>query len=88
MITKCPFPCTNKTEFGYCKTTVCLYAPTIRVTSLPRTNYDRITSKTPEELAEWLADTDACPCDVSTQYCLQHDCNLCWLEWLRQEVEM
>lgn len=52
MITKCPFPCTNKTEFGYCKTTACLLAPTIRVTSMPRTNYDRIISKTPEELAE------------------------------------
>ena len=31
----CPFSCTNKTEFGYCKTTACLYAPTIRVTSTP-----------------------------------------------------
>ena len=48
----CPFPCTNKTEFGYCKTKVCLYAPTIKVTSMERTNYDRIISKTPEELAE------------------------------------
>lgn len=35
----CPFPCTNKTEFGYCKTTACLYAPTIRLTSMPQQNY-------------------------------------------------
>lgn len=35
MIGPCPFPCTNKTEFGYCKTTVCLYAPTIRLKSTP-----------------------------------------------------
>lgn len=32
----CPFSCANKTEFGYCKTTACLYAPTIMVTSTPR----------------------------------------------------
>lgn len=34
----CPFPCTNKTEFGYCKTTACIYAPTINVTSMPQQN--------------------------------------------------
>ena len=33
MIGPCPFPCMNKTEFGYCKTTACLYAPTIRIMS-------------------------------------------------------
>lgn len=68
----CPFSCTNKTEFGYCKTTACLYVPTIRVTSMPRTNYDLIISKTPEKLAEWLE-----------EHCYQKG----WLEWLRKEAD-
>ena len=25
MMEKCPYNCNNKTEFGYCKTTVCIY---------------------------------------------------------------
>lgn len=72
----CPFPCANKTEFGYCKTTACLYAPTIRVTSTPRTNADRIRAMTDEELAEWL--------DNNTY---QFPIYKCWLEWLRQEAD-
>lgn len=51
----CPFPCTNKTEFGYCKTTVCLYAPTIRVMAVPQTDADRIRAKSDEELVEWAS---------------------------------
>lgn len=72
----CPFPCTNKTEFGYCKTTVCLRAPTIRVRLTPRTNADRIRAMTDEELAEWL-DNNTC------RFPIYKD----WLNWLRQEVD-
>ena len=38
----------------------------------PITNYDRIISKTPEELAEWLE-----------AHCYQYG----WLDWLKQEVK-
>lgn len=72
----CPFPCMNKTEFGYCKTTVCLYAPTIRVTSTPKTNADRIRAMTDEELAEWL-DNNTCRFPIYK----------CWLDWLKKEEE-
>lgn len=34
----CPFPCTNKTELGYCKTTACILSPTIKVMSVPQTD--------------------------------------------------
>ena len=54
---------------------------------VPQTNADQLRAMMDEELAEWLADTDACPCDVSTHYCLHTECNLCWLEWLRQEAD-
>lgn len=72
----CPFPCMNKTEFGYCKTTACLYAPTIRVMSTPKTNADRIRAMTDEELAEWL-DNNTC------QFPIYKD----WLDWLKKEEE-
>lgn len=76
----CPFSCTNKTEFGYCKTTACLYAPTIRVTSTPRTNADSIRAMTDEELAEWLDNIDTAyePETIVSRHG--------WLEWLRQEA--
>lgn len=48
---------------------------------------DRIRAMTDNELAEWLADTDACPADISTPYCLKQDCNQCWLKWLKKEAD-
>ena len=53
----------------------------------PVTHYDRITSKTPEELAEWIAsiypdcppDREGCTNDTDV-------CKSCWLDWLRQEA--
>ena len=51
----------------------------------PITNYDRIVSKTPEELAMWIA-------HPKISYC-QHDicdgetdCAECALQWLKEEV--
>ena len=48
------------------------YAPTSKPIV---TNYDRIISKTPEELAEWLEDRLPLPS------------NGLWLDWLKQEVK-
>lgn len=54
----------------------------------PLTNYDRLISKSPEELAEFFQ-VHCCPfelCGLSNWEC-KHDCKQCWLDWLRQEVE-
>jgi len=56
------------------------------------TNYDRIISKTPEELAEWLKNIRyswTCLPRGNGNRCadFKDDCNACWLDWLRQEAE-
>lgn len=60
----------------------------------PITNYDRLRAKSMEEMAEFM-NCGACPPgrDV-TELCHDEDggsvpymCNLCWLDWLKQEVE-
>lgn len=94
---RCPFPCTNKTEYGYCKTTACLYAPTIRVTSTPRTetprtNADRIRAMSDEQLAEFHVG-QGCPPGVDLfEMCDEGNaippvCHKCWLKWLGQEAD-
>ena len=59
-----------------------------------KTNADRIRAMTDEELAEFM-NCGACPPgkDVS-ELCHDEDggsvpdmCNLCWIGWLKQEVE-
>ena len=61
----------------------------------PITNYDRIISKTPEELAKFMGELPCCPpgADV-TELCYPMDsCEgtdlqvQCWLDWLQQEGE-
>ena len=51
------------------------------------TNYDRIISKTPEELAEWLwLKVGKCPpFDVCPSQCIPCEAKDCWLDWLKQE---
>ena len=60
----------------------------------PKTNYDRIISKSPEELAEFLIQDGDCPpermypnscpnCDRVTP----KSCYDCWLDWLKQEAK-
>lgn len=56
-------------------------------TKKPITNYDRLVSKSPEELAEWLGDTDACPPGECTHFYDDVDCPACWLDWLKKEVK-
>ena len=59
----------------------------------PITNYNRIVSKSPEELAEFLIQDGRCPpermypdscpnCDRITP----KSCYDCWLDWLKQEA--
>ena len=50
----------------------CDFYEEVREKYIHRTNYDRLISKSPEELAEWLED-----------HCYQYG----WLDWLRQEAE-
>lgn len=96
----CPVPCTNKTEFGYCKTTACLYAQTIRVTSTPRTktprtNAARVRAMTDEELAEFFGMLPCCPPGTDLEElcyplesCEGTDLQVkCWLKWLKREAD-
>jgi len=46
-------------------------------------NADRIRAMTDEELARFLGVSDACP--PSNPEC-EHECYLCWLDWLKQEA--
>lgn len=53
----------------------------------PITNYDRIISKTPEELARYMTEVQmyaGCPNDGAMD--CRDNCALCWLDWLKQEV--
>lgn len=60
----CPFPCTNKTEFGYCKTTACIYAPTIRVTLMPDKEEQALKKLAAYEDAEEQGRLVILPCKV------------------------
>jgi hypothetical protein len=55
----------------------------------PVTNYDRLVSKSPVELAEfmWIR---SCPtaamCDACIKSSMDMNCKECWLDWLKQEA--
>lgn len=54
----------------------------------PITNYDRLVSKSPEELAEFIGGDpmhDICPNNCHED--LDRPCKVCVLEWLKQESE-
>lgn len=53
------------------------------------TNYDRLISKTPEELAEWIEQLESpkCPTEEMHEDCNKPFCDGCWLEWLRSDGE-
>ena len=72
----------KKTGVEIRTTTGCSYH-----TPKPITNYDRLVSKSPEELAEWLGDKGTCPPGECTHMYDGVDCPECWLAWLRQEAE-
>lgn len=56
----------------------------------PQTNYDRIVSKTPEELAKYfrfVVDCEFCPVVESARECTDGKyCMERWLDWLKQEA--
>ncbi|MBO5970722.1 MAG: hypothetical protein J6S14_19790 [Clostridia bacterium] len=58
----------------------------------PQTNYDRLISKTPEELAEIMASD--CPPNYPLVNCREYekydgnlDCCKCWLDWLKAPAD-
>lgn len=86
MIGPCAFPCNNKTEFNYCKTTACIYAPTIIVSPRPQTHADRIRAKSDEELAELLANIEAIAYERLGYKTDRASYKKVWLEWLKKEA--
>lgn len=88
----CDRPCNNKTDFGYCKTSCCIYGQTIQVGAtgyippLKKTNADHIRAMTDEELAEWIVMVEQRIIEVNPMLerpALYAD----WLEWLKEEGE-
>lgn len=61
----------------------------------PRTNYDCIVSKTPEELAKFMGELPCCPpgADVKELCYPMDSCEgtdlqvQCWLDWLKKEAD-
>lgn len=57
----------------------------------PKTNYDRLISTTPEEMAEWFADYGECPPERGYPDCAKtptdSNCRDCWLDWLNSPAE-
>lgn len=54
----------------------------------PMTNYDRLISKTPEELA--ILCEDGCPpgAPICNSVTTKERCQRCWLSWLKAPVEV
>ena len=88
--------CYNKTELGYCKSTVCLFHPitsvpmnsvTVRTDQIPkpRTNGDRLRSLPDEELAKAIARkiTGCYGCPATNEL----ECAECVLYWLREGAD-
>lgn len=73
----------------------CDFYPSVREEEKkPVTNYDRIVSKSPEEMAEYLAErsvapscTGKCHKDYEVYGDLRTFCHDCWLEYLKRVVE-
>ena len=62
----------------------------------PMTNYDRLISKTPEELAEFFGTLPCCPPGSTEELCYpENTCGAdtkmmvkCWETWLKSPVEV
>ena len=96
------YDCSHRNSFGYCKTTVCINehyqqeqwgSPSTTnksesVVKKPQTNYDRLISKTPEELARFLTREDLCALTCG-EPCIPCDgaCERRMLEWLKATAE-
>lgn len=56
----------------------------------PVTNYDRLVSKSPEELAEWIMSIEPAACPFRDDHgddCRFTHCEKCWLDWLKEVVD-
>lgn len=54
----------------------------------PLTHADRIRAMSDEELAEFIQTSDSCPQNKGDDYPIcdhAESCQMCWLDWLRQE---
>lgn len=83
--------CKHLNERGYCEFTACIIpcpvSATIPAVKL-QTNGDRIRAMTDEELAKWLASFVHCDCPaVHHRGCGSEECDVPWLDWLKQEVD-
>lgn len=58
--------------------------PDFRDKSKPITNADKLRSLSNWDLAMFFGKSDECP--PSNPKC-EHECNICWNEWLESEVE-
>lgn len=86
--------CPYRTSFGYCYYTACINpkycTSSYTVEQRPTTNYDRIISKTPEELADFLWSIGNNP--ATGNYYLNGKLLFScadgngWLDWLKQEA--
>ena len=90
----CDRPCDNKTDFGYCKTTYCIYGTTNQfgatgyVPPLKKTNADRadrIRAMSDEDLCVWLnnfAFATAGKPATARRHAIRNEL----LNWLKQEA--
>lgn len=83
----CNRVCENKTSYGYCKTTYCIYPEfphrTVGYTSAkPKTNADRIRSMTDEELANKMSGLESFALTCGGGWPPEK-----WLDWLKEEVK-
>lgn len=86
--------CPHRTSFGYCYYSACINpkycTSSYIVEQRPTTNYDRIISKSPEELADFLWSIGNNP--ATGNYYLNGKLLFScadgngWLDWLRQEA--
>lgn len=88
--------CGHLNNRGFCNMTACAYPMQINsgtYIATPQTNYDRLISKTPEELSVLLG--ESCPPGSGCLTCKDYTdvisgnrrCDICWLDWLRQEIK-
>lgn len=77
--------CGGLNSRGYCSYTACRF-PVTKVTVItnqqPKTNYDRLISKSPEKLAAWIADHP-----VVSEYDENNPKHKSWLDWLKSPAE-
>lgn len=88
----CNRVCENKTSYGYCKTTYCIYPEfphrAVGYTSAkPKTNADRIRAMSDEELAKTISGDAIYPWCTEEEPCKYESCTDCVLAWLKQECE-